>query len=123
MSIRINAAQEATAISASELNALLRESSMSVLVYVWAPWCPPCKSMTPAMDEVAARIGADIRVVKLNAASESQALTAFGIAAVPTLLLFSADGREQARFLGALTAHAIIQWVVSYGQHNIDIQV
>ena len=99
------------AVSASELNAMLRQASTPILVYVWAPWCPPCKTMSPAMDEVARRLAPDVRVVKLDAASESQALTAFGIASVPTLLLFAADGREQARLLGSLTHSAVMDWV------------
>lgn len=110
-----NGARTATGVGAAELNALLREGGMPVLAYVWAPWCPPCAAMTPAMDDVAARIGHRVRVVKLNAAGDSQALTAFGIAAVPALLLFSADGREQARFLGALTARAVVAWVERHG--------
>ena len=99
------------AVSASELNAMLRQASTPILVYVWAPWCPPCKTMSPAMDEVARQLAGEVRVVKLNAASESQALTAFGIASVPTLMLFDTDGREQARLLGGLTSAATIDWV------------
>lgn len=106
-----DSSQGALAISASELNTLLRQTSMPVLVYVWAPWCPPCKTMSPAMDEVAQHYGKKMQVVKLDAASESQALTAFGIASVPTLMLFDADGREQARQLGALTRSGVIDWV------------
>ncbi len=102
---------EATEVSSSELNTMLRESDTAILVYVWAPWCPPCKSMTPALDDVAAEIGPDIRVVKLNAVGESQTLTALGIASVPTLLLFSAEGRELARLLGALNSSAILDWL------------
>ncbi|MBX8803008.1 thioredoxin fold domain-containing protein [Ochrobactrum sp. MR28] len=102
---------EATEVSSTELNTMLRENETAILVYVWAPWCPPCKSMTPALDDVAAEIGQNVRVVKLNAVSESQTLTALGIASVPTLLLFSAEGRELARFLGALNSSAILDWI------------
>lgn len=105
----------AMAVSASELNAMLRRGSTPVLAYVWAPWCPPCKTMSPTMDEVARHFGRELRVVKLDPASESQALTAFGIASVPTLLLFAADGRERARLLGGLTRAAVIDWVARKG--------
>lgn len=107
------ALHKAVEVSSRELNVMLREDSGPLLVYVWAPWCPPCAAMTPAMDDVAAQIGKDLHVVKLNAASESQALTAFGIASVPMLLLFSPDGQERARFLGALTTSAVIDWIAS----------
>ena len=112
--------QEALAVSSSELNAMLRETSIPVLVYVWAPWCPPCQTMSPAMDEVARHFGQVLRVVKLNAASESQALTAFGIASVPMLLLFAADGREQARLLGGLTSSVAIEWIADKGPYTVE---
>ena len=112
--------QEAMALSSSELNAMLRETSRPVLVYVWAPWCPPCQTMSPAMDEVARHFGRDLQVVKLDAASESQALSAFGIASVPMLLLFDADGREQARLLGGLTRTAVIDWVAEKGPYTVE---
>lgn len=106
-----DAPRGAMPLSASELNALLRETATPVLVYIWAPWCPPCKTMSPAMDEVARHFGESLRIVKLNAADDSQALSAFGIAAVPALLLFATDGAEQARLLGSLTGRAVIDWV------------
>lgn len=108
------ACQGASEISSMALNALLREAATPVLVYVWAPWCAPCKTMSPAVDEAARYFGQQLQVVKLNAASESQALAAFGIASVPFLLFFSADGREQGRVLGALSSSAIINWVSKY---------
>ncbi|MBX8828538.1 thioredoxin family protein, partial [Ochrobactrum sp. SFR4] len=42
---------EATEVSSTELNTMLRENETAIIVYVWAPWCPPCKSMTPALDD------------------------------------------------------------------------
>lgn len=98
-------------VSAAELNALLRDTDKPVLVYIWAPWCPPCKTMTPDIAKAAALLKDEVTVVKLDAASESQALTAFNIATVPSLLLFSQDGRENARTLGSLNILQIVDWV------------
>lgn len=98
-------------MSAAELNTLLREPGCPVLAYIWAPWCPPCRLMTPAMDEVTTRTSPDIKLIKLNAVTESYALTAFNIASVPTLLLFSSDGQLVARQLGAMTAAATLEWL------------
>lgn len=77
--------------------------------------------MTPAVDDVAARIGKTLRIVKLNTASESQALRAFGIASVPMLLLFATDGRELARHLGSLTSPAIIGWIARNSASTCEV--
>lgn len=91
-------------ISAARLNARLREGGLPLLLYVWAPWCPPCKTMTPAFEDFARQSGDSIEAVKLNAASESQLLSSLRIASVPMLILFDQDGREIARRLGALSS-------------------
>ena len=89
-------------VSGSGLNARLRDGGKPLLLYVWAPWCPPCRTMTPAVSELAAMIGERADVFKLNAADDSQALVGLNIAAVPMLVLFDADGKERTRRIGNL---------------------
>lgn len=99
-------------VSAPELNALLRTADKPVLAYIWAPFCPPCQTMAPEIAKAAALLGEQAIVVKLSAAAESQALTSFNIAAVPSLVLFSSEGEERARTLGALPAQQVVDWVL-----------
>ena len=103
-------------LSASELNALLRASDKPVLAYVWAPWCPPCKTMEPEIAKAAALLEGEAVVVKLNAVTESQALTGFNLSAVPALLLFARDGQERDRRIGAFPAQQIADWVTTEGR-------
>ncbi|ENE2732115.1 thioredoxin family protein [Stenotrophomonas maltophilia] len=90
-------------VDAAAFNRLARESSHPILIYLWAPWCPPCLPMGPEYVKAAAA-RTDVLFLKINAATDSQLLTALNIASVPTLILQDRNGVQIARFTGALTA-------------------
>ena len=66
-------------------------SATPVLVDIWAPWCGPCRMVSPALEHLAHELAGRVKLVKVNA-DESPALSGrFGVQAIPTLMLISGD--------------------------------
>lgn len=75
------------------------ESSEPVLVDFWAPWCGPCKMLTPTIEELAGDYEGKVRVGKMNTDENPQTATGHQISAIPTVMLFK-DGEVVERFVG-----------------------
>ena len=75
------------------------DSHQPVLVDFWAPWCGPCKMLTPTIEELAGDFQGKARIGKLNTDDNPQVASSYGISAIPTVLLFK-GGAIVERFVG-----------------------
>ena len=74
-------------------------SEMPVLLDFWAPWCGPCRMVSPIVDEIAAERG-DIKVGKVNVDDERELAGQFGVMSIPTLVVIK-GGRVVNQMVGA----------------------
>ena len=79
------------------------ESSREQLVLVdfWAPWCGPCRSLTPVLEKLAGEYAGSVKLVKVNSDENHELSAAFGIRSIPNVIAFR-DGKAVSQFLGAL---------------------
>lgn len=75
------------------------ESEVPVMVDFWAPWCGPCRMVSPVMEELDQLYNGKIKFVKLNVDDNPTTSMQYGIVSIPTLLLFK-DGKAAQKLVG-----------------------
>lgn len=75
------------AVSDDSFESEVLQSPLPVLADFWAPWCGPCKTVAPLLEEIAAETP-DLRVVKINVDDSPKLAERYNVRAIPTLILF-----------------------------------
>lgn len=85
-------------------------ATVPVVVDLWAPWCAPCRMVSPALESLAREMAGRIKLVKVNVDEAPRLAQHFDVRAVPTLLILR-KGETAARQAGALPLPALRTWV------------
>jgi thioredoxin 2 len=88
-------------------------ASVPVVVDFWAPWCGPCRMVSPALERLAEAHAGRMKVVKLNVDDAPDIAARFGVQGIPQLLLLRA-GQEVDRLVGALPEAQLRAWVARH---------
>ena len=85
-------------------------ATVPVLVDLWAPWCGPCRMVSPALESLARELAGRVKLVKVNVDEAPGLARRFGVRSIPTLVVVS-GGRELARQVGAAPEGALRAWL------------
>jgi thioredoxin 2 len=94
----------------ADFAAVVEESPLPVVVDLWAPWCGPCRMISPALEDVATRLRGRMKLVKVNVDDNPRTAARFGVQGIPTLLLFR-DGALVDTRVGARGASELQAWI------------
>ena len=90
----------ATAVKTADFEKEVLQSEVPVLVDFWAPWCPPCRAISPTLDVVASEFEGKAKIVKVDVDDEPEVASRYGVSSIPALLLFK-DGQQVGQLVGA----------------------
>lgn len=88
---------------------VVERSALPVVLDLWAPWCGPCRMVSPSLEKLARELAGRVKLVKVDVDQSPKVSAGFEVQAVPTLMVLR-RGEVLARQPGALPLTALRQW-------------
>ncbi len=87
-------------LKATDFETAVLNSDLPVMVDFWAPWCGPCRMVSPIMEQLAAEYDGKAKICKVNVDDEGALAAEYGVMSIPSVFVFS-GGKIVAQATGA----------------------
>ena len=89
---------------------IVEQATTPVLLDLWAPWCGPCRAVSPALENLAREHAGQLKLVKVNVDEAPETARRFEAQSIPTMLVLD-QGKARARQIGAASEDALRRWL------------
>jgi thioredoxin 1 len=98
------------AVSDTSFEGDILKCDQPVLVDFWAPWCGPCRSVSPIVDDLATQYLGKLKVAKINVDESSVVAMKYQVTSIPTFIMFK-NGEVADRVLGAMARSEFVKFI------------
>lgn len=99
-----------TSAGEADFAEVVERQNTPVLVDLWAPWCGPCRAVSPVLERLARELAGRVKLVKVNVDETPSLARRFGVKGIPTLLMMK-RGEVVSRQVGAGSEQALRDWL------------
>ena len=84
----------------------------TIMIDFWAPWCGPCKALTPILEEISSELGDQVGIYKVNVDENTELAQEHGVQSIPTMLIYK-NGALSETLVGVKTKDELVQIISS----------